>query len=141
MLDEKLIGAGAGVGAWLALINNWAVSLFNVPLSVVGMAAAGTLLSYGYGDAVKPTKKKTLYLQAAFITFGVVVAVAVVPAFMGWEWVTPERQAPLAGLMGLGGRFMVPLIQEYMPEIVRKIFRLDAPKKKDNNANEPEAKT
>lgn len=139
MLDEKMIGAGAGGLAWVSLVNNWAVSLFNVPLSVIGMAAAGTLLSFGYGESVKPRKK--LYFHAAFYTFAVVVAVAVVPAFMGWDWVTTERMAPTAGLMGLGARFVIPTILEYTPEIVRKIFRLDAPKKKDNNSNEPEAET
>lgn len=135
----KTTGAGLGGLTWIATVNNWAIQLFNVPLAVVGMAAAGTLLSFGYGQSNMPRKK--LFGYALGIVFLVTVSVAVVPAFMGWEWVTPQREAPLAGLLGAGGRFIVPALIKAVPEIIRKIFRLDAPTNKDTVQDEPEAKS
>lgn len=125
----KLTGAsalGASVGG---LVNQWSVQLFNVPLTVVGMTVAGTLLSFGYGPKVE--NRKNLYLQALFIAFLATVTVAVIPEVMDWDWVTPKLQAPLGGMLGVLGRFTIDPAIKLVPELLRKIFRLD---KKDETS-------
>lgn len=117
---------GVSVGG---LVNQWSIQLFNVPLTVVGMTVAGTLLSYGYGPKIE--SRKALYLQALFIAFLSTTVVAVVPEFMDWDWVTPKLQAPLGGLLAVMGRFTIDPAIKLIPEVLRKIFRLD---KKDANS-------
>lgn len=134
MIDERIttIGAGVAGASWLSLINNASLQLFNVPLVVVGMAAAGTLLSFGWSPS--GTSRMKMYAMAAMITFLSTVSVAVVPAFMGWDWVTPAREAPLAGLLGISGRFVIPALIKLAPEIMRKIFKLDKESKDEAQA-------
>lgn len=117
--------AGAGV-SWLSVVNQWSVQLFNVPLTVLGMAAAGTFLSFGYGP--KAEQRRTIYLEALFIWFFSVCAVTVIPAFMGWTWLKPELQGPTAGFIGIVGRFSIEPLIKLAPELLRKIFRLDKAK-------------
>lgn len=117
---------GVSVGG---LINQWSIQLFNVPLTVVGMTVAGTLLSFGYGPKIE--NRKNLYLQALFIAFLSTVTVAIVPEFMDWEWVTPKLQAPLGGMLAVLGRFTIDPAIKIIPEVLRKIFRLD---KKDETS-------
>lgn len=121
----KTTGAGAAGLSWVAIINEWSVQLFSVPLTVVGMAAAGTLLSFGYGP--KSESRKKIYLEAMFVTFVSVCAVAVIPNVMDWT-IKPELQAPTAGVIGALGRFAVDPLIKLIPELLRKIFRLDKAK-------------
>src|SRR5688572_10313310 len=99
----KVTGASAAGFSFVSTVNQWSVQLFTVPLSVVGMAAAGTFLSYGYGP--KAENRKNIYIEALFITFLAIVLVAVLPEIMGWKWLKPELRGPLAGLIGAAGRF------------------------------------
>src|SRR5688572_28228210 len=121
----KATGGAAAGFSWLGLVNQWSVQLFTVPLTVVGMAAAGTFLSYGYGQRAE--NRKGIYLEALFITFVSVVAVVVVPEIMGWTW-KPQLQGPLAGFLGALGRFAMDPFIKLFPELLRKLFRLDKAK-------------
>ena len=125
----KTTGAAVGGLSWVGMINQWSVQLFNVPLTVVGMAAAGTFISFGYGP--KAENRRTIYMEALFITFLSVVTVTVLPAILGWQWVKPELQGPFAGFLGVLGRFSFEPLRALFPELLRKVFRLD--KTKDEN--------
>lgn len=128
----KLIGTGLATIAGAGLINDWSVPLFGVPLTVIGMAAAGAYLSYAYG---KPEpKRKKLYTMAIANTFLAAVCVAVLPSWLGWEWTNSRIEAPLAGLFAFGARFAVQPFIDTIPEIIRKLFKL----KEYNEVNKDE---
>lgn len=116
------------VAAWLgaltvSAVNNISVPFVGVPLNVVGVAAFGAIISFAWGEPVKERKK--LYMFAVASTFVAATFVAVVPTMMGWGWVTPKLQAPFAGLMAAVMRFAVPPFLEAIPEVIRKVFRLE----------------
>ena len=116
------------VAAWLSAltvsaVNNISVPFVGVPLNVVGVAAFGAIISFAWGEPVKERKK--LYMFAVASTFVAATFVAVVPTMMGWDWVTPKLQAPFAGLMAAVMRFAVPPFLEAIPEVIRKVFRLE----------------
>lgn len=108
---------------WASSINNWSVPFFNVPMTVVSMAALGSLLSFAWGE--REEKKSRLYLIALASTFMGIITVAVFPDMMGWEWVSDPIKPPLAGGVALAMRFVFPNVITLLPEVLRKIFRLD----------------
>lgn len=108
----------------LATINSASIPFLGVPLNVVTVAAFGAFVSFAWGEPVKDKKKLYMYaLASAFIS---AAFVAVVPAMMGWEWVTPKLQAPFAVLIAAMMRFAVPAFIDAIPELIRKVFRLDS---------------
>ena len=119
---KDFIGTGLAALASAGVINDWSVPLFGVPLTVIGMAAAGAYLSYAYG---KPeSSRKKLYTMAIANTFLATVCVAVLPQWLGWEWTNSKIEAPLAGLFAFGARFAVQPFIDTIPEIIRKLFKL-----------------
>ena len=108
---------------WASSINNWSVPFFNVPMTVVAMAALGSLLSFAWGE--REEKKSRLYMTALASTFMGIITVAVFPDMMGWEWVNDPIKPPLAGGVALAMRFIFPNVITLLPEVLRKIFRLD----------------
>lgn len=127
----RIASANVMALAGLATIGNWndlSIPLFGVRVTVIMMAAGGSFASFAYGDPVKPRKK--LYTLAVVNTFLAAIVVAVFPAMMGWQWSTPKIEPPLAALVAIGARWFVPATIGAIPELVRKIFRLD--KKQDS---------
>lgn len=112
--------SAAVVGA----VDNFAVSLFNVPLSVIILAAAGCLLSYAYDGSPEHTQKKKFYLSVLANTFSSCAAVSVVPHWFGWEWYSDKMEGSMAFLFGLSSRFAIPFFFKLMPEIIRRWFRV-----------------
>lgn len=112
------VAATAAAAGW----NDWSVPLFGVRVTVIMMAAGGAFASFAYGDPVRPRSK--LYTLAAVNTFLASVLVAVVPAMMGWQWSTPKLEPPLAALVAIGCRWIVPQAILMIPEFLRKILRL-----------------
>lgn len=108
---------------WAMNLNLWSMPFFNVPMTVVATAALGALLSHAWGE--REDDKRKLYLTALASTFIGVVSVAVLPRMMGWEWVEDTMQAPLAGFIAIAVRHATPHMITLIPEILRKIFRLD----------------
>lgn len=121
-MDRLTLMASIGF-ATIATINDLSVPFLGVPLNVVTVAAFGSIVSFAWGQPIKERKK--LYMYALASTFLAATFVAVVPYMMGWEWVKPELQPPFAGLMAAGMRFMVPPFVDAIPEVIRKVFRLD----------------
>ena len=110
--------------AWAFTVNNWSMPFFNVPMTVVATAALGSLLSYAWGE--REEDKGKLYLTALASTFLGVICVTVLPRMMGWDWVDEPSQAPLAGFIAIACRHAAPHTLSLLPEILRKLFRLDA---------------
>lgn len=123
----KIAGVNLLALGGYATLNDVSVPLFGVRVTVIMMAAGGAFASFAYGDPVKPRSK--LYLLALVNTFISAIVVAVFPSMMGWEWSTPKIEPPLAALVALGARWFVPSTIALIPELLRKIFRLD--KKED----------
>lgn len=126
------IGASAAVTGFL---NSLALTLFNVPINVVVLAAAGCLLSYAYEGNPEHTPKKKLYFSILANTFTATAAVSVVPHFLGWGWYSDSMQGSVAFLFALAARFAVPFFFKMLPEIIRRWFRIgeykDVPEKND----------
>lgn len=127
MTDTNLIvlGSAATVSAGarvLGVWNQWTLPLLGVPLTVVMVAAFGAFLSNAYHTERLPPKK--LYFYAATNTFLASISAAVVPKMMGWDWVTPQLEAPLAGMMAFAAQWWVPTVLDLIPEMLRKLFRL-----------------
>lgn len=119
----KLIGTGLGAFASMGVVNDWSMPLFGVPLTVIGMAAAGAWLSYAYGKP-EPNRKK-LYTMAVANTFVATVCVAVLPVWLGWEWTNSRIEAPLAGLFAFSARFAIQPAIDLIPALLRKWFKLE----------------
>lgn len=124
----KIIGTGLAALTSIGVINDWSVPLFGVPLTVIGMAAAGAYLSFAYGEPVKSRKK--LYTLAIANTFLAAVSVAVLPQWLGWEWSSHKLEAPLAGMFAFAARFAVQPLIDTVPELIRKFFKLNEYKEK-----------
>lgn len=116
-------------------LNQSAISLFNVPLNVIILAAAGCLLSYAYEGQPEHTQKKKFYLSVAANTLTAVAAVSVVPSFLGWGWYDDKMQGSVAFLFALSARFAVPFFFKMVPEIMRRWFRIGEYKEMPDRAS------
>lgn len=132
MLQDTARMAGIGVGTFLttAAINQLSVPFFSVPLTVLTMAAGGAFFSFAYGDPVTPRKK--LYFLALANTFIATSCVAIVPKFMGWQWVETGLQGPLAFVFAAGARWVIPAIIKAIPALVNKYLKLDKEPKNES---------
>lgn len=120
-----LAGTALAIGAAATAVGNWndiSIPLFGVRVTVIMMAAGGAFASFAYGDPVKPRSK--LYTLAAVNTFLAAIVVAVFPPMLGWQWSSPKIEPPLAALVAIGARWIVPAAITMVPELLRKILRL-----------------
>lgn len=116
---------GAAVGiSLLQTINGVLVPFFGVPLTVVTMAAGGALVSFAYGEP--ESSRKRLYTMAAANTFLASIFVAVIPRALGWSWSVPQLEPALAAMVAWGFRWAIPTTIKLVPDILRKVFRLDS---------------
>ena len=106
------------------MLNQFTISLFNVPINVIILAAAGCLLSYAYEGHPEHVEKKKFYFSVLANTFTACAAVSVVPHFMGWDWYSDKMQGSVAFLFALSARFAIPFFFKMMPEIIRRWFRI-----------------
>lgn len=104
-------------------INELSVPFFGVPLTVLAMAAAGATLSFAYGEPLESRKK--LFTLAIANTFLAAILVAVIPQALGWEWTNTNLEPPLAGIVAIAARWVVPNFIDLVPEVLRKVFRLE----------------
>ena len=111
------IAATSGAATTGALINNISTPMFGAPLTVIGMAALGVFVSFAW--AKPEMSRPKLFAMSIGNTFVATLAVVLIPAWLGWSWVKPELQAPLAGGIGLAARFVVPVLIEQGPEVVK----------------------
>lgn len=118
-------GLGAlGISA-SGLINSWSIALFDLPLTVVGMAAAGSMLSFAYnmeGDK-DMSRRKLYFLSVANAVFAVCIT-SILPDYMGWGWYSPKMEGVFALLLAAVARFAIPVGLKLFPELGRKLLRL-----------------
>lgn len=119
----KITSATSLATAAAAGFNGWSIPLFGVPLTVIAMAAAGATISFAYGEPVRSRRK--LFTAAIANTFLASIVVAVLPKAFGWDWVDPRLEPPFAGLVAVGARWFVPQFISLIPEVLRKLFRLE----------------
>jgi hypothetical protein len=115
MAVASVLGSLAG-----QVIDGAALPFFNVGVSTLGMATAGSMLAFAYGTPVKTRRK--LYGYAFGGIFIGVWLVQILPVWLAWHWYNAElMQAPMAGLIALLSRWIVPFVIEEVPVILRRI--------------------
>lgn len=130
---------GVGVGLTSAFLNDWSLALFNVPVTVLGMAAAGSILSFAYDvdGGTKMSRKKLYFLAAANAVFAA-AAVSLVPQWLGWGWMNHGLEGSFALLLAAVARFAIPAFLKLIPEIISKLFRLDKYRSDASSSDEQE---
>lgn len=127
-VTKVTVASMAGISAW-AIANDVAISLFNVQLSTVAMAATGALLSLSYANDNEPKlKRRNVYLSFVANTLFAASAVAVFPSWLGWDWYSNKIEGSVALLMAASARFMVPALIKLPGELLRKWFKLKEPR-------------
>lgn len=115
----KVVGiSGIGVAA-LPSVGDISLSLFGVPLTVVGVATAGAFISIAYGTP--ESSRQRMFLRAFANAFLSIVLVAILPPMFGWDWVDARLEPPLAGVTSIALKYIIPMI----PEIIKKWLRLE----------------
>lgn len=114
------IGLGAGnlAAGKLIGLNHYSMTLVNVPITVFGMAMAGALMSLAWGAREK--SKPILYLQVVFSAVIGTAAVMGVPHFFNIDPPKVEVQPIVGFFYGLVARWLIPLVLEVMPFVVRR---------------------
>lgn len=103
-----------------------ALPFFNVGLSTLGMAAAGSMIGFAYGTPV--TSRRKLYGYAIGGTFIGVWVVQILPSWLGWQWYSPTMEGPMAGIVALLSRWLVSSLIEHIPVIWDKFIAAQASK-------------
>lgn len=99
------------------LHNEVSTPMLGVPLTVLGTAAGGALASFAYG--IPEATRMRLFFLAISNTFIGALGVAVLPVWLGWQWVTPVLLPPVAGLLAFVARWVIPLVVELAPQWIR----------------------
>lgn len=124
-METKVKLTLTGIFATLTgVLNQSAISLFNVPLNVIILAASGCLLSYAYDSHPEPIQKKKFYFSVLANTLTACAAVSVIPYLLGWDWYSDKMQGSVAFLFALSARVAIPFFFKVMPEIIRRWFRV-----------------
>lgn len=117
---EEIAQLGVAVAAttgFMGGVNDVTVPLLGVPLVTIGMAAAGSLLSFAYGSSI--SSRGQLFRMALANTAMGAAFTALLPAIFDWTWVTETLQPPLAFTLALSCRWLVPLAIDVAPAAVR----------------------
>lgn len=116
------IGAGTFVAASTitsAIAPEAKLPFFNVSITTLGMAAAGSLIAFAYGNPVKDRKKLIGYAVGG--TFVGIWAAQFLPALFGWKWYEHVLEPPLAGAVALASRWLVPFVLDQIPALWNRL--------------------
>lgn len=118
----KAMAGGTAAGSLLSafLAQGSSLPFFNVSITTLGMSAAGSMLAFAYGTPVDSRKK--LYGYAIGGTFIGIWAVQILPTWLGWDWYLPIMEPPMAGMIALLSRWIVPFVVEQLPSLWKRIF-------------------
>lgn len=120
--------AGTVAAQTLAGVNEITTPLFGVPLTVLAMAAAGSLIGFAYTPPLESRQK--LYTLAAANTILAAWFIVLVPEWQGWV-LKPIIMPPLAGLVAAANCIIVPMIFKRLPEfftgVMDRVFNRRAP--------------
>ena len=115
-------GLGVAAASTVApyVIGGNTLPFFGVSITTLGMSAAGSMIAFAYGTPVNSRKK--LYGYAIGGTFIGIWSVILLPGWLGWEWYKPEvMEPPIAGVVALLSRWIVPLVVENIPALWRRV--------------------
>lgn len=87
---------------------------FNVPLTVLAMAGAGSLVGFAYAPPVESRKK--LYTYALSNTLIASWLVVLIPEWRSWT-VSEVALPPLAGMIAAASVVIVPIAFKRLPEV------------------------
>lgn len=97
----------------LAGFNEITTPFFGVPLTVLAMAAAGSLIGFAYTPPLESRQK--LYTLAMANTVLAAWFVVLIPEWQGWT-IKPVLLPPLAGLTAAANCIIVPMIFKRLPD-------------------------
>lgn len=94
------------------------IPFFDVSITTLGMAAAGSLLAFAYGTPI--TDRRKLY---GYAIGGIFIGVWAVH-LLRWRGIdVPEEvSGPIAGAVALASRWLVPLVLENIPILWNRVF-------------------
>jgi hypothetical protein len=118
LINPRLAVLSAAIAASAPTLLEVNIPFFNAPITVLGMATAGSILSFAFG--VSEPSRKRLFGVAIASTFVGAAAVTVLPAAFKMEWVSPVVQAPLAFFLAFFARWIVPLLIVILPALVKR---------------------
>lgn len=96
----------------LSSFNDITTPLFGVPLTVLAMAAAGSLIGFAYTPPLESRKK--LYTLALANTILAAWFVVLIPEWQNWI-IKPILLPPLAGLTAAANCIFIPMIFARLP--------------------------
>ena len=131
-LDALLLKVAAAVSATTAVAAPQAASIllgdghlpfFNVTISTLGMAAAGSMLAFAYGTPIESRRK--LY---GYAIGGMFIGIWTVQLML-WQGVPVplEFRPPIAGAAALLSRWVVPFLVDNFAVIGARIFGRSPP--------------
>lgn len=116
------VGAATITTATLFGFDRYIIAFVGVPFTVVGMSAAGSMMSYafGTGEASKPK----LFFTATAATFIGSAAVTWVPVMFHIADVADPAK-PVAGFFyALFARWAMPVFIDILPMLIRRWFNI-----------------
>ena len=127
MTGAKLILLWAALPGWL--VNLWFFGDHLRPGSI-GMALVGATLGVAFDD--KKMSRKKQFTSVGWYSFIAIVLAVLLPQTVDAPWLV-ERQESFAGALAATGSAWWPTVRVLVPELLRKVFRLD---KKDDTTGE-----
>lgn len=125
MMATKVVATAVVVPAAGYVVPMWGTSV-----SSFGLAAIGAVMSYAWD---KPeADRRVLLFKTLSVTLFSVAAVVALPDLAGWE-LMPRTEPPLAFIIALFGRHIIPAIRQAAPAIGRAIAGMFS--KRDNYSN------
>lgn len=114
------ITAIAGVSLPTAYDSAIALPFFDVTLGTMGMAVAGSLIAFAYGTPVEGRTRLFGYAVGG-IFIGLWCA-QLLPHVLGWGWYEAPMQPPVAGIFAFFSRWLIPLVVEQGPTLIRRLL-------------------
>lgn len=121
-MGVRMTAAIALAGSMLPAASDAAITLpfFDVTLTTLGMAVAGSLIAFAYGTPVD--SRLRLFGYAVGGIFIGLWCSQLAPHVLGWGWYEPAMQSPVAGGFAFVSRWLVPLVVEQAPTLYRRLF-------------------
>lgn len=130
MIGEDTVKVAAAVtGAGLIAqakfgFDPYLMAFIGVPFTVVSMAATGAMLSFAFGSTEE--NRLRLFGTAIAATLIGAAAVTAIPHFMHWDQVALTYQPVVGFFYALFARWVMPLMIDVLPMLVRRWLNIPA---------------
>lgn len=118
----------------LAALPAWATSLWffgeHLRPGSIGMALVGATLGVAFDD--KKISRKKQFTSVGWYSFLAIVMAVLLPQAVDASWLE-DRQEAFSGALAATGSAWWPTVKVLVPELLRKVFRLDS---KDDTTGE-----